>query len=94
MRPSSSCFRVESNIGESGCRVSGGERQRIGIARALYRQPDILILDEATSALDLDTEEQINSSIKQLSLANPDLTIIVVAHRASALDYCDYVVNL
>lgn len=85
---------VESNIGESGCRVSGGERQRIGIARALYRQPDILILDEATSALDLDTEEQINSSIKQLSFANPNLTIIVVAHRASALDYCDYVVNL
>ncbi|MBR6814227.1 MAG: ABC transporter ATP-binding protein [Alistipes sp.] len=85
---------IESNIGESGCRVSGGERQRIGIARALYRQPDILILDEATSALDLDTEEQINSSIKQLSFANPDLTIIVVAHRASALDYCDYVVNL
>lgn len=85
---------IESNIGESGCRISGGERQRIGIARALYRQPDILILDEATSALDLDTEEQINSSIKQLSLANPDLTIIVVAHRASALDYCDYVVNL
>lgn len=85
---------IESYIGEGGCRISGGERQRIGIARALYRRPDILFLDEATSALDLETEAQINCSIKNLMSKNPDLTIVIIAHRASSLDFCDYIVNL
>ena len=85
---------LESNVGEGGCRLSGGERQRIGIARALYRQPDVLFLDEATSALDLETEQQITHSIKQLSEQNPDLTIVIVAHRRSSLECCDYTINL
>lgn len=85
---------VESNVGESGCRLSGGERQRIGIARALYRDPDVLFMDEATSALDNETEEQINLSIKDLSARNPDLTIVVIAHRTTSLDFCDYIITL
>jgi ABC-type multidrug transport system fused ATPase/permease subunit len=85
---------VDSNIGEGGCRISGGERQRIGIARALYRKADVLLLDEATSSLDSNTQSQINEAIKKLSQKNPELTIVVIAHRASALDYCDYIVNM
>lgn len=85
---------VDSNIGEGGCRISGGERQRIGIARALYRKADVLLLDEATSSLDSNTQSQINEAIKVLSQKNPELTIVVIAHRASALDYCDYIVNM
>lgn len=85
---------VDSNIGEGGCRISGGERQRIGIARALYRKADVLLFDEATSSLDSNTQSQINEAIKKLSQKNPELTIVVIAHRASALDYCDYIVNM
>ena len=85
---------MDSNIGEGGCRISGGERQRIGIARALYRKADVLLLDEATSSLDSNTQSQINEAIKKLSHKNPELTIVVIAHRASALDYCDYIVNM
>ena len=85
---------VDSNIGEGGCRISGGERQRIGIARALYRKANVLFFDEATSSLDVNTQSQINDAIKELSQKNPDLTIVVIAHRASALDFCDYIVNM
>ncbi|MBR4994528.1 MAG: ABC transporter ATP-binding protein [Alistipes sp.] len=85
---------IESMIGESGCRVSGGERQRIGIARALYKQPDILFFDEATSALDKETERSVNSSIESLSEQNRELTIVVIAHRESSLGYCDRIIEI
>jgi len=85
---------METPIGECGCRLSGGQRQRLGIARALYKQADILFFDEATSALDNRTEERINRAIKELSKANRELTIIVVAHRESSLDYCDRIITL
>ncbi len=85
---------METPIGECGCRLSGGQRQRLGIARALYKQADILFFDEATSALDNRTEERINRAIEELSKANRELTIIVVAHRESSLDYCDRIITL
>lgn len=85
---------LDTMIGESGCRVSGGERQRIGIARALYRQPDILFFDEATSALDKDTEKSVNQSIENLSAKNRELTIVVIAHRETSLGYCDRIINI
>ncbi len=85
---------VESRIGEQGCRISGGQRQRIGIARALYKGCDILLFDEATSSLDSYTEENINNAIRRLSDQNNELTIVVIAHRESSLEYCDRIITL
>lgn len=85
---------VESRIGEYGALLSGGQRQRIGIARALYKQADILFFDEATSALDSETEQSINDSIRTLSEADKELTIVVIAHRESSLAYCDKIITL
>ncbi len=85
---------MDTPIGECGCRLSGGQRQRIGIARALYKQADVLFFDEATSSLDTRTEEGVNRSIAELSDANKELTIIVIAHRDSSLDYCDRIITI
>lgn len=83
-----------SHIGEQGSRLSGGQRQRIGIARALYKNCDILFFDEATSSLDNRTEENINSAIQRLSAENCALTIVVIAHRESSLEYCDRIITI
>ncbi|MBR2031915.1 MAG: ATP-binding cassette domain-containing protein [Alistipes sp.] len=85
---------VHTRIGECGALLSGGQRQRIGIARALYKQADILFFDEATSSLDSATEQSINCAIEHLSEANKELTIVVVAHRESSLDYCNRIITL
>lgn len=85
---------INSHIGEHGCRLSGGQRQRIGIARALYKGCDILLFDEATSSLDNRTEENINRAISHLSDKNKELTIVVIAHRESSLEYCDRVITM
>ena len=85
---------IDTPIGEAGNKLSGGQRQRIGIARALYKQANILFFDEATSALDSGTEEGINRSIVELSQHNRDLTIVVIAHRESSLEYCDRIITL
>ena len=85
---------IHTRIGECGALLSGGQRQRIGIARALYKQADILFFDEATSSLDKTTEQSINRAIEHLSASNKDLTIVVVAHRESSLDYCDRIITL
>ncbi|HOO34351.1 MAG TPA: ATP-binding cassette domain-containing protein, partial [Thermotogota bacterium] len=69
--------KLETVVGERGVRLSGGERQRIILARALLRQPEVLILDEATNALDQENREKIEQTVKRLS---GDLTIIVVSH--------------
>ena len=85
---------IHTRIGECGALLSGGQRQRIGIARALYKRANILFFDEATSSLDSATEQSINRAIESLSASNKELTIVVVAHRDSSLDYCDRIVTL
>lgn len=83
--------KYQTEVGERGIRISGGERQRIGIARALYKQAKVIILDEATSALDSHTERAVMRSIEAL---DPDLTILMVAHRVSTLQNCDLIVEI
>ena len=78
--------RYLTRVGENGVRFSGGERQRIGIARGLYRNTDVLVLDEATSALDEVTESLV---IKSIQDNKDDATIIMVAHRLSTLKKCN-----
>ena len=85
---------IYSRIGEQGSKISGGQRQRIGIARALYKNSDILFFDEATSSLDNKTEENINNAIHNLSKKNASLTIVIIAHRESSLEYCDRIITL
>ena len=85
---------VSSRIGELGSRLSGGQRQRIGIARALYKRCNVLLFDEATSSLDKHTENNINNAIYRLSTEQKGLTIIVIAHRESSLEYCDRIITL
>lgn len=77
---------LDTVIGDSGARVSGGQAQRIGIARALFAQPSVLILDEATSALDNETEHEITATIEAM---HGDLTVIVIAHRLSTVKNAD-----
>lgn len=76
----------ETKVGENGDLLSGGQRQRLAIARALYREPSMLILDEATSALDNITERNILKEIRTLS---ESMTIIMIAHRLSTVEKCD-----
>jgi len=80
-----------SYLGEGGSLISGGERQRIGIARSLYRKCEILILDEATSALDLNTEKLVIGNLKAFA---SDLTLIMVAHRLSTLESTDRIIDI
>ena len=79
---------LDTRVGERGIRLSGGQIQRIGIARALYRKPDILVFDEATSALDLETEAAIIDSVNQL---HGKKTMIIIAHKSGVLADCDII---
>ena len=72
----------DTQVGDRGVKLSGGQRQRIALARALYREPQILILDEATSALDYQTESLVNEAIDSL---RGDITLIIVTHRTDAI---------
>ena len=79
---------VDTMIGEGGLKLSGGEKQRLSIARALLRKPKLLIFDEATSALDSLTEEEINKTIRNVSSFNDQITILI-AHRLSTIMHAD-----
>lgn len=79
---------LDTTIGERGVRISGGQRQRLGIARALYTSPEIMIFDEATSALDNDTESAIMEAIERL---HGKKTLVIIAHRLTTIEKCDAV---
>jgi len=79
-------FKLNTIVGERGSKISGGELQRICIARAIYRESEVIILDEFTSALDEKTEEKIIENIFKL-----EKTIIIASHRAPTLKYCDHI---
>lgn len=79
---------LDSMIGEGGVKVSGGEKQRLSIARALLRKPNLMVFDEATSALDSLTEDEINDTIKAVSSGNDHITIMI-AHRLSTIMHAD-----
>jgi ATP-binding cassette, subfamily B, bacterial len=79
---------LDTMIGEGGLKLSGGEKQRLSIARALLRKPHLLIFDEATSALDSLTEEEITDTIKEITMGKEQITILI-AHRLSTIMHAD-----
>ncbi len=82
---------VDTLVGEKGVKLSGGEKQRLGIARAIYKQPDLLLLDEATSHLDLESEEKIQDSLHHFF---KKVTAIVIAHRLTTIKEMDRIIVL
>ncbi|MFN9799626.1 MAG: ATP-binding cassette domain-containing protein, partial [Bacteroidota bacterium] len=79
---------LDTVIGEGGIKISGGEKQRLSIARALLRKPRLLVLDEATSALDSITEEEITGTIRAISAERETITFLI-AHRLSTIMHAD-----
>ncbi len=83
--------QLDTEVGDRGIRLSGGERQRLALARALLRQPTILVLDEATSSLDAENERAIQESIERMK---HKLTVVVIAHRLSTIRAADQILVL
>jgi len=83
--------KLETLVGERGTKISGGQRQRLGIARAMYTKPKLLVLDEATSSLDGQTESDISDAIQNL---RGDVTVVMIAHRLSTVRNVDKVVYM
>jgi ABC-type bacteriocin/lantibiotic exporter with double-glycine peptidase domain len=83
--------KIETRISELGNNFSGGQRQRLSIARALYKDPSILVLDEATNSLDENSE---NTIIKNIIKSNKDRTIIIVTHKKKLAKYCDILLEV
>ena len=84
-------LKYDTLVGENGVNLSIGQKQRIGIARALYRSPSILVLDESTSSLDPKTEKEF---VDEIFNNNENKTIIFISHKMSALNKCDKIFNL
>lgn len=82
---------LQTRVGNDGVKLSGGEKQRIAIARSIYRNPDIIFMDESTSSLDLKTEKKIMSNFYKNF---PTKTIILIAHRETTINRCDKVIHL
>jgi ATP-binding cassette subfamily B protein len=80
---------LDTNIGEGGIKISGGERQRLAIARALLRNPELIIFDEATSSLDSLTEQAITQTIRGINQVRPNLITVLVAHRLSTVAHAN-----
>jgi ABC-type bacteriocin/lantibiotic exporter with double-glycine peptidase domain len=83
--------KYQTTVGERGVRLSGGQIQRIAIARALYNNPRLLILDEATNALDNQTEKAVIDAIDNIK---KEVTIIMIAHRLNTLKRCDKIYKI
>ena len=79
---------LDTAIGDRGVRISGGQRQRLGIARALYHNPEILVFDEATSALDNETEAAVMDAINSF---HGRKTMVIIAHRLNTIEKCDII---
>jgi ABC-type multidrug transport system fused ATPase/permease subunit len=82
---------IDTQVGERGTQISGGQRQRLGIARAMFTRPQLLVLDEATSSLDSETESSISQSIYAL---RGSTTVVMIAHRLSTVRNADIVVYM
>jgi ATP-binding cassette subfamily B protein len=82
---------LSTRIGEGGLKLSGGEKQRLAIARALLRRPQLIIFDEATSSLDSLTEKKITETIAGIGRDNPDLMIILIAHRLATVAHASVI---
>ena len=82
---------IETKVGERGIKVSGGEKQRISIARAFYKNPSVIVMDEATSSLDNITEKEFMNAIDNIK---NNSTLIIIAHRLSTISKCDYIYML
>ena len=82
---------IDTKVGEKGTKISGGQRQRLGIARAMFTCPKLLVLDEATSALDGQTEADISEAIQGLK---GSVTVVMIAHRLSTVRNADHVIYM
>ena len=83
--------QLDTVVGERGARLSGGERQRLAIARAMLRQPRMLVLDEATNAIDAASEALLLDRLRAL---DPRPTIVMISHRAETMTWCDQVITI